>query len=143
MKWPMTWPMTRWMMKHRQILGVSIVVLLAGALGESAHNDFQYPWTAGKSYLASQGWNGIYMKGGTCISGGSHTKAFDDDHAWDFRLPLNTPVLAAKAGTAHVYKGVTPVTCTDTTHSCYCGGGPECENAVLAVWITHDDGTES
>src|ERR671931_426775 len=71
MKWPMTWPMTRWMMKHRQILGVSIVVLLAGALGESAHNDFQYPWTAGKSYLASQGWNGIYMKGGTCISGGS------------------------------------------------------------------------
>lgn len=120
-----------------RILGMLLVGMASRSFASTS--DFQYPWAAGYGYDVNQGNNAIWRggRGGSCISGGSHTAANGAQYAWDFALPLNTPVLAAKGGTAHAYVGV------NSSQPCWNGGDGSCANSTLAVWIDHGDGTSA
>ena len=96
---------------------------------------FKLPWARGVSHTCTQGHNQ-----------GSHTGT--GQWAWDFGLPANTPVLAARAGTVSIatffgpgdacWNGV-PVACT----SCFATNGADCLNRGNRVVINHGDGTQS
>ena len=59
-------------------------------------------------------------------------------YAFDFSVPLGTPLVAIADGTvAHMYNGTKP------GDPCYNGGGMECNNAANFVSVLHNDGTRS
>jgi murein DD-endopeptidase MepM/ murein hydrolase activator NlpD len=63
----------------------------SGPLGAPAPDGYRLPWPCGQSYVVTQG-----NKGDECGILGNHLGI--ESYAWDFGLPLKTPVLAVRAG---------------------------------------------
>jgi murein DD-endopeptidase MepM/ murein hydrolase activator NlpD len=70
---------------------------------------YRLPWTCGHLYVVTQG-----NRGDECGILGNHTGV--EEFAWDFGLPLRTPVLAARAGVVTLAATYSPV-----GSSCYNG----------------------
>lgn len=100
----------------------------------TAGHGYSLPWEVGKAYWIYQG---EYGKVPGESTPGDHSIA-TMNHAIDFGLPMDTPVLAARRGTVLMTKSdVRP------GDACYDGGGQECANAENYVLIRHDDGTDT
>jgi hypothetical protein len=99
---------------------VPALLLAPPTLAASARPTVEYrlPFRIGESYTVSQGWHGPYSHFGR------------SGYAYDFRLPRDTPVIAAATGVvAYVQDGRTKC------------GGPDLREAANYVVINHADGT--
>jgi hypothetical protein len=93
-------------------------VPVAPVAPETSAVAYRLPFAAGQSIKVVQGWNTRYSHHGR--------SAF----AYDFKLPVGTPVLAAAAGVvSYIHKG---------SRAC---GGSELRGAANYVTINHADGT--
>lgn len=75
-----------------------------------------------------------------CTQGNNGTTSHNGLHAYafDFGVPLDTPIVAMAAGmVAHIYDQTMP------GDPCYGGGGPECGPAGNLVVVQHGDGTST
>lgn len=87
-------------------------------------DEFLLPLSCGATRTVTQGNNSPYSH-----NGGSAW-------AFDFGLPLNTPMMAMRAGTvAYINESTQP------GDACYDGGGQECANEANYVVIRHADDT--
>ena len=87
-------------------------------------DEFLLPLACGATRTVTQGNQSAYSH-----NGGSA-------YAFDFGLPLNTSMLAMRAGTvAYVNESTQP------GDACYDGGGQECANEANYVVVRHGDGT--
>jgi murein DD-endopeptidase MepM/ murein hydrolase activator NlpD len=107
------------------VLGLALLgTLLDGVTGpqdpasypDRATSPYLLPWAGGERHLCAQGNRGLV----------SHRES-DGEHAWDFAMPVGTPVHAARAGTVRRV--------VDTNE----GNGPDRPNNLVA--IDHGDGT--
>src|SRR5258708_38632787 len=62
-----------------------------GHLGPASATAYRLPWECGHSYDVTQG-----NHGDECGIKGNHVGI--EEYAWDFGLPMRTPVLAVRAG---------------------------------------------
>lgn len=87
---------------------------------------YYMPFACGASYRVTQS------------PGGSTSHTGRSAHAFDFGVPLNTPIDASRSGR------VTGVrTATGPGDACYGGGGPSCAAATNWVILQHPDGNTS
>ncbi|MFT5355888.1 MAG: hypothetical protein ACI9KE_003108 [Polyangiales bacterium] len=70
--------------------------------------------------------------------GGSTSHTGRSAYAFDFGVPLNTPIHAARAGRVTAIR-----TATRPGHPCYDGGGPSCGSDMNWVILQHPDGNTS
>jgi len=100
--------------------------LVECTLDEPNMDGFFLPLECGKMAKISQGNFGDFSHQGQSA------------YAFDFSVPLGTPLVAIADGTvAHMYNGTKP------GDPCYNGGGKECNNAANYVSVLHNDGTRS
>ncbi|MHB1846125.1 MAG: M23 family metallopeptidase [Deltaproteobacteria bacterium] len=113
-----------------------------GCNASASSSSFYLPWTSGQTYTCTQGNNGDICGS----NNGDHTGI--QAYCWDFGLPLDTPVLAARGGTVSVaaqnvgpgqacYGGCTQPFGTSAFWSC-CN---TCLNQANWVNVNHGDGT--
>lgn len=96
-------------------------------LDEPPSDDGYYlPLQCGKSALVSQGNNSNFSHNGNSA------------YAFDFALPLGTPLVAINSGTVTALYDK-----TQPGHPCYNGGGQECSGHANYVTLLHADGTGS
>lgn len=116
-------------MRRASLAVVVSVVLLAGSIAgnvpfhrsASANTGFKLPWTAGESYLVTQGWGGTF----------SHVCPGPNCHAYDFGLPEGTALRASAAGTVVAAVG------SYSTGGC----SPSFSGQTNYVRIAHGDGS--
>ena len=88
-----------------------------------ANTGFRLPWTAGDSYLVTQGWSGTF----------SHVCPGYNCYAYDFGLPSGTVLRAAAGGVVEAAVG------SNTTGGC----SPTYNSQTNYVRIRHDDGSKT
>lgn len=97
-----------------------------GQVALALNSGFRLPFKCAASMTVTQGNN----------SGFSHTGA--SAYGFDFGVPLNTQLVASKAGKVSFARGdVKP------GNPCYSGGGPSCVSTLNYVTIDHGDGTST
>jgi len=119
-------------------LGLTIAVGRAGA----EPSPYKLPWAAGELHTVLQG-NSRFDDAHQCISGCSTHNDDSMRFAFDFDLPEETEVIAARAGTVALANGSWPKD--------HCVSAPEAENAgnvavgneTNFVEIDHGDGTSA
>lgn len=101
---------------------------------------YRLPWTCGQTYDVTQG-----NHGDVCGEVGDHTGV--QEYAWDFGLPLGTPVLASRAGTVTMASMASPPGSKCFDGCPYALGSTElatccsvCIYEANRVNVTHSDG---
>lgn len=112
-------------------------------LPPAAANAWRLPWTCGHVYAVTQG-----NHGDICGVLGNHIGV--EEFAWDFGLPMRTPILAARAGVVTLAANYSPPgsECHDgcpgaldsAGHALCCS---KCLFSANRVNIQHDDGVVS
>jgi murein DD-endopeptidase MepM/ murein hydrolase activator NlpD len=106
---------------------------------------YRLPWTCGDAYVVTQG-----NSGDECGILGNHLGV--ENFAWDFGLPLRTPVLAARAGKVTLAATYSPPgsECYDGCPNDKGGSGLEqeaccsrCLYSANRINVEHDDGVVS
>lgn len=114
-----------------KIQGPNIVGYVFGGFVECTQDEvpqdgFFLPLECGSMATISQGNNGGFSHMG------------DSAYAFDFAVPLQTPLVAIQEGTvSHLFEGTLP------GDPCYDGGGMECISKANFVTLQHADGTAS
>ena len=88
-----------------------------------AQSGYILPWQCGNTYTCTQGNNGTTSHTGT------------EAYAFDFNLPLNTPVIAMRAGV------ITHVTESFANNNCPYPNCSSCINDVNRIVVDHGNGT--
>ena len=117
---------TRWFEIQRGDTRGFITGHWAECLGPPSPTDdvFLLPFACGQSYRVTQGNNTDFSHSGRSA------------WAFDFSMPLDTPMLAMRAGTVVFADGG-----TGPGSPCYSGGGQECINDANYVVVSHADGS--
>lgn len=117
----------------------------APSLPPAAPSAYRLPWTCGHQYVVTQG-----NHGDECGILGNHTGV--EEYAWDFGLPMRTPVVAVRAGIVTLAAELSP-----PGSACYGGcpnakGGANLEQQACCsaclfvsnkVSVLHEDGAIS
>lgn len=109
--------------------------------GPASPEEYRLPWPCGEDFVVTQG-----NDGDECGIRGNHTGI--EKYAWDFGLPMRTPVLAARAGVVTLAETPSP-----PGSSCYKGcpgpGGADLEQQACCriclysankINVQHEDG---
>ena len=97
-----------------------------GVVEQGLNSGFRLPFKCGLATTVTQGNN----------SGFSHTG--ESAYGFDFGVPLNTPLVAAKGGVVTFARNdVKP------GNPCYSGGGTGCINTLNYVTVAHNDNTST
>lgn len=110
----------------------------------ATYNDFQYPWASPDNHPVLQSWNGLWNYSACNMTNGGHKGQMA--WAWDFSMPLNTPILASKSGTVSAADMKTTSTNRYTDPNCpgvdcWVGHCSCCANYGNRVTVQNDDHT--